>query len=896
MPTPIRVLLARIRGFFDRQTLDRELDEELAAHLAMAEDDKVRQGMSRAEARRRARAELGGVTQVREAARDMHGLPWIDTFWLDIKLGLRMLRKSWGLTTIGGLAMAVAMFIALAVFTFLELSVGGTLPLDEGERIVAARVVDANDGRRLDLPLHELDRWRATVRSLVDLGAYQTVERNRSVGDGLAEPVDIAEMTASGFRVARVAPQMGRTLVDEDERSGATPVVVIGHDVWQTTFAGDPAVVGRTLRLGRTVYTIVGVMPKGFAFPVNHRYWTALGRDRTDRVHGPLDSAMFGRLAPGVTLDEARAELAVRGVEPFDDPTVVAEVTPKVQVMRYTYVVLDAAEQDQARWIFRIVLVFVTLLLVPPCANIAILVYARTVTRQEEFAARHALGASRRRIVAQLFIEMLVLAVLSAGVALVLLALALGWLERRMVQEAIRSEVAFWIEFAVSSRAVLFAGLLAVIAAAVAGLLPALEATGRPLRSGLHALGSRTGFQLGATWTALVVLQVGLSLAVLPSVVELAWGTVRPGMLGPGFAAERYLTASLALDDVGPADREPERFAAVQARLVRSLVAEPNVSGATVAAVPGDEPWRRFEAEGRHPETGVDNPGALARTNEVDEAFFDVLAFGFLTGRGFEAGDFRPAADGSPARVVINRTMSERLFGDSSPLGRRVRPARRTTVSETAAAPAPWLEIIGVVEDRPAHDANSAVYLPAAAGAIHPASLTIRVDGEMAMMSGRLRRIATSLDPTLRIDDVQTLEAIYDDQEVGNNMGAISLSVITLSVLLLSAAGMYALMAFTVNQRRREIGIRSALGARPDHLLVGMFRRVAFQLGAGAAGGVVLAALLAYFLPAEALGGWNVPGVIPAATAFMVLVGLCAAIGPARRGLRVDPIEELRNG
>ena len=503
--------------------------------------------------------------------------------------------------------------------------------------------------------------------------------------------------------------------------------------------------------------------------------------------------------------------------------------------------------------------------------------------------ARYVLGASRGRIVGQLFIEMLVLAAVGAGIALMLARLVLQRLEQTVHRELVDG-APFWMDFTLSYTTVLFAALLAVVAALIAGVVPALKATGRQMQTGLRALGGRLGMRLGLTWAALVVIQVALSVAALPSAVEMGWGTVRNGILGPGFDAEKYLTARLAMDPeaVSGGGSVASRFHRVQAELVRQLDSEPGVSRITLAArVPGEEPWANVEVEGApRVEAGLFASDNLIRYNRVDHAFFDVFDVPLLTGRGFAAGDFEPAR----AAVIVNQTFARQLFGQENPLGRRVRLAARR--AEDAAA---WAEIVGVVADRPANATHGTMYQPVARGEMHPVSLALRTEAAPAGLMPRLRELALTLDPALRIDEIVPLDQIYREQEVGNNVGASVLVAITLSVLLLSAAGIYALMSFTVNQRRREIGIRSALGARPWRLLADVFRRALGQLAIGAFGGVLVALLIDFYLPIEKAGGWEVPGVIPAATLLMMIVGLLATAGPARRGFEVEPTEAMRD-
>lgn len=905
MVTFFRVLAARVRGFLRPDDLEREFDEELAAHLEMAEEDKVRQGLSREEARRKARAELGGLTQLREAGREARGLPWLGTFWLDVKLGLRMLRKSWGLTLVGGLAMTVAIGIGAAVFAFFDIVLSGTLPLDEGDRVIALQTWDERTQRRHGTSLADFERWRRQPRSVEDVGAFRTIGRNLMIGSGPASPVSIAEMSASGFELTRVAPFLGRFLTPEDELPAASPVVVIGHDIWQSRFSADRKAVGRTVRLGDTTHTIVGVMPEGFAFPVNHQLWTPLRPDRSASVEegGPFD-VVFARLAPGATLEGARSELSALGLLPA---TTAASTEAKLRprAVPYAFSFDDEDDREEIRTASRIVLLFVILLLVPPCANIAILVYARTVTRQEEFAARYVLGASRGRIVAQIFIEVLVLALVAAGVALLLVRLATAQLD------AMNPEAPFWIDFDLSVPTILFAALLAVVAAMISGLVPALRSTGHRMQSGLHTLGRRSGPRLGATWTALVIAQIAFSTAALPPAVEMAWGTLRTGVLGPGFPAEEYLTARIAMDRETPDGTSPEgeprplasRFDALRNELIDRLLAEPGVLGVTAAAaMPGDEPWANVEVEGiPRQEDGLFAGSNLIRFNRVDTSFFDTFNVPILMGRAFGAGDLDPGQ----RSVIVNQMFAETLLGDAtgasvgssreSLLGLRVRYTRREGEDIDSESPT-WYEIVGVVANLPAHATGGTMYHPMAPGETHPTSLALHMGSTPSGAADRLREITTALDPSLRVEEILPLSEIYREKAVGNNMGASALAAVMLSVLLLSAAGIYAFMSFTVNLRRREIGIRSALGAQPGHLLAGTFRRAAAQLGAGAAAGILPAILLGYYFPIELIGGWEVPGVIPATAGIMMMIGLLAAIGPARRGLRVDPIEELREG
>ena len=311
-------VVARIRDFLRPAASDADFDQELELHLAMAEEDKVRRGMSPEQARREARLELGGVAQLREAARAARGLPWLETFWLDAKLGLRMLRRSWGLTLVGGLAMAVTIGLGASMFTIWDTFAGTRLPLDEGDRVVAIQPFDKAAQRvHRATPLPDFRRWRETLKSVEHVSAMRAIDPAVITRDGAVGSVPAAEMTASGFQLARVQPLLGRPLIEEDEREGAEPVAVIGYQLWQSGFSSDPAVLGQRIQIGDTPHIVVGVMPEGFRFPMNQRLWTPLRTNPVGEVRpGSTDAFVFARLVPGATLERAHAEVTTFGLLP----------------------------------------------------------------------------------------------------------------------------------------------------------------------------------------------------------------------------------------------------------------------------------------------------------------------------------------------------------------------------------------------------------------------------------------------------------------------------------------------------------------------------------------------------------------------------------------------------
>jgi predicted permease len=668
--------------------------------------------------------------------------------------------------------------------------------------------------------------------------------------------------------------------------------MVIGYDVWQSRFVGDPEIVGRELRVGRDVHTIVGVMPPGFTFPVNHQYWIPLRLDPGAAIApgtGPnLD--VFARLAPGATKASAQAELGALGRRlaaegPAELAQLESRIAPYVDIMMNG----EADGTSAAMALMRFVIM---LLLVVVAMNVAVLVYARTVTRTGEIAVRTALGARRARIVAQLFAEAFVLSALSAAVGLGMVAVALKMLDR-FLEENSNGRPPFWIDPGLSVGTVLYALGLAVLSAVIIGALPALRATGAQLRAAMGSLGSDTKARLGTTWTVLIVAQVAMAVAVLPPAIRQGGEMVRVSLQEPTFPPGEYLSTWLSVErDADAVSTAREDSAAVDsaraitAALLARLATEPGVVGMTVTK---GTPWSggvgSYEAE------GADRPPERVRVLSVDTSYFGVFGVRTIAGRGFAAADAALSPADRP--VIVNRAFVTELLG-GDPVGRRVR--LRSSVD----AENPWHVVVGVVDDsrvalRDPAETGARLYrvtTPAELG--NNSRLMIRLRAQTVEgFTPTLRRIATSVDPMLQLSPPQSLQAIHREDARNSGLAALVVALVSGSVLLLSAAGIHALVSFTVNQRRREIGIRSALGAPTRRILTGVLTRATRQLALGVGIGLTVAVVLDRSSGGVLLNGTGLL-LVPATAAFMLVVGLLAAAGPARRGLRVQPTEALR--
>jgi putative ABC transport system permease protein len=352
---------------------------------------------------------------------------------LDIKLGARILAKSPGLSLVGGLGIAVAVALAAAGYAVVNSYSYPDVPLDQGDRLVALTKFDPQARREEERLLYDFLAWRQELRTLTDVGAFRTIRRNLVSESEQSEPITLAEMTASGFRAARVPPLRGRVLIDADEQPGAPAVVVIGYDVWQSRFARDPSIVGRQLHIGRETHTIVGVMPEGFAFPISHHYWVPLRIDPRAVVAPGTGPSLnvFGRLAVGVTRESAEAELRVVTRRPsIGGPPELAALQARVLPYPEVFMHGEVGGSNETMAAVRFML---ALFLLVVAMNVGVLVYARTVMRTGEIAVRTALGATRARIVAQLFAEAFVLSALSSLVGLGVVAVGLRMFDAALV-------------------------------------------------------------------------------------------------------------------------------------------------------------------------------------------------------------------------------------------------------------------------------------------------------------------------------------------------------------------------------------------------------------------------------------------------------------------------------
>jgi predicted permease len=880
----LRRLAARLVSGANAEFIRRDLEDLYAA-------DRER-GLSAARAHARfARRLLGSTLSLAMAWLRRPRLP--APSWIDITLAVRMLARHPGLTLVAGLALAIGIPVALAPMQMAN-AISARLPYPDRDRIVGLEhlVTPAMFDRQPTL--HDFERWRDQPRSFAFVAAARPIRETVGSDTGPLEVRTGTEMTASAFDVPRVSPLRGRVLRASDEAPGAAPVVVIGYALWQSQFGGAADVLSRSLRIGRTDRAVVGVMPAEFHFPYRDDFWIPLQQRARDFAvgRGP-QVAVFGRLRDGVSPRQAQAELErIDRAFGADHYEIYARLTPRVTELNYVVTGLEPAfDRLYPAYIISVLLLGVA------CANVGTLMLARTAGRSREIAVRAALGAGRGRIVMQLFTESLVLSTLAAAVGLSVVEIAL---RRLPVVQMFEATMPPWFRLNVTPRTILIAGCLAVFSALIAGLLPALRATRRQTYGLLQREGQGGGVRFGAMASALIIAEVAVAVAGLSGAASVARGAFRNPSLGDDIAASEYVTVQLRMtsDTTAPGRAAlssaelSQRLAAIEAELARRLRAEPGVRAVTAAShLPGMQHFRtHIEVEsGAGP---MPRPqGFLVRYALVQPTFFAALGHRPIVGRDFDARDL--VERGRP--VIVNRSFVEQVLGGRSPVGQRIRT--RTEATDTHSDS--WHPIIGVVGDLGMNvlDPSEAAgfYHVVAPGELHPTQLVVRVASDPSALVPRLRQLLTDVDPAIAIDNPMPLEDIFTEALWEARFSAFAFTAVATVAVILSAAGLYALMAFSVAQRTREIAIRNALGARPASVVRIVVVRAMIQLTVGVAVGAgVGAALVPSMLNDTTLAG-NWRSMLAGVSIAMVSIGLLACAVPTRRALRIQPVAALKD-
>ncbi len=891
------------RGIRRPAQLDADMQDEMRFHLDMEAERLRQRGLSPTEASRQAAVAFGGVEKYRGAGRDVLQLTWLRGLSTDVKLGGRMASKHPGLTAVALFALSLAIGAGAAYLEFVNDLIKGRLPFADADRIVAIETWDRNTGRPDRRNASDFVAWRHSLRSIETLAAATRLDRDLRTSDGRVEPVAAAQISAAAFTVAQVPPLLGRGLQPADEQPGAPPVVVIGESVWAARFASDPAVLGQSLHLGNQPFTIVGVMPPTFGLPETEHLWVPLQLNVASVAprQGPT-LRVFGKLAPGVTLQQAQAELdTVAQRAAADSPATHRHLQPIV--LGYVDSVWAGVEDSQMQItvFYGANLLFLGLLVL--CgANVATLVFARTATRETEISVRTALGASRGRIAGQLFVEALVLSGSAAVIGLTVASYSLLWVKVK-VAEGMGESLMFWWDDRLAPLTIAYAAGLAGLSALIIGVIPALKATGTKVQDRLKQSTGASGNSLkfGGVWTGVIVSQVAVTVVFLAIVGLLGWSAyvTGGGKRDINFQADQYVSARLMLDrDGGPTGDAAQdvayrsQFRSTYAELARRFEADPAMAGVTYGErLPGMTNRREaMDIDGSAPPAG--QPAFELRTATVAPGYFDAFTAPIIAGRNFSEADLAPGRN----VAIVDRTFVRRTLNGGEAVGRQVRRA----ASEQRPA-GPWIEIVGVVADL-TDDTNkladeSWLYLPAAPETTAPFYIAIRARTTTAAAIAQLHAIAVEVDPTLRVIEVMTIDQLSDADRATLDFFARLMAGVSIVAIVLATAGIYALMSFTVARRTPEIGIRVALGADPRAIVRSTLGSALAKVSGGLIVGSIPAGLLVWSLGPEASPtNGTVVAIMTGAfsTLFVALMAAVATAVPARRALRIQPMDALR--
>jgi putative ABC transport system permease protein len=876
-------LWRRLSYLARRGRRDEELAEELELHRAMARRELESRGISTGAAAAAAQRALGNDLSARERARDVWVWPWVQDITHDVRFAVRLLLKERWFTAAAVVALALGIGANTAVFTLVNAITWRGLPVDEPHRIVTVYAFDQG-GRQLGVSHQELKDWQGATRTFDGLAGLSRATVNLGDADRAPDRVAASHVSWNAFRLLGERPILGRDFIEEDDRPGAPAVIILGHHVWRDRYGSDPGVVGRPITVNGRPAFVIGIMPDGFQFPAMADVWQPLAL--TAGAASPRRDArsirVFGRLATGAAMAEGAAEVdGIASRLAVDYPDTNAGVRAGVEPFT-----------GRAREPFLLAMYgAVAFVLLVACANVASLLIARAAHRAREIALRGALGASRWRVIRQLLVESLLMAILAAGLGLLFakgaMLLFVGDMDARAI--------AYWVHWGMDGRVLVFLTAAAVSTFVLFGVAPAVYLSRGVSSDGLKEGGrtSTTGAR-GRTTGVLLVAECALTLVLLAGATLMTRSLLAMQARDLVIDTSRLLTAGVT----PPAEKYPssEQRAEFLRRLEARVRAIPVLASATLTS---NLPFisassRRLSIEGQDEQPVSRQPVALVVT--IGDRYFETLGLPLMSGRSFTAIDGTPGH----ASVIVNRAFAARFFPNQDPIGRRIRLVNASTPNETAA----WTTIVGVsptVRQQPqAQTIEAVAYLPlqATLQAALPANmmLIVRTDVEPAALVGTLREELRELDPDLAVSRILPLDHYVRQSQWTHRLFSRVFSMFAGVALLLSAVGLYAVTTYAVSQRTQEIGVRMALGAQRAQVVWLFVQRMVLQLSVGLAVGLAGAFGLGTLL-SGLLVQTSSTDPVTLAIAVLCLVGAAAlaTLIPVRRAMQLDPVSALRH-
>ena len=883
-------LASLLRNLFHKQREERELDAEVRAHELLLADEKISTGMNVQEALRQARLELGGVEQVKEQVREIRAGHVLETFFQDVRFGLRMLRKSPGFTAVAVLTFALGIGANAAIFSFVNAIVLRPLPFGDPSRLVT--VLDTKPSNEADWLFVSPNRFEEFVRRSRAFEQIAGAENCYFRLENAGAPVLLQGgcASASFFPMLGVKPFLGRLFTTEEDRPGGNPVAVLSYGCWKQYFGGDPGAIGKTIhRTANDVeFTIVGVLPAEFKFATEQfALWAPLGTDPNYRDRDDHNLLVFARLKDGVTLPQAQSEMdGVAQQLAHEYPATSAGWGITVRPLQRFY-----SGVRNVRQTLLVLLAAVGFLLVIACANVANLLLARASARRKEIAVRLAVGASRRRLIQQLVTESVLLGVMGG---------ATGYMLARLTFKSIMALAPYIPSFRPNAiqmdNAVLaFAMVISIIASVAFGLAPALRVSRQDLNDSLREAGrgAHGAVRDRLTRRLLVASEIALAVVLLAGAGLLleSYRNLQTDRLG--FNADHVLVSNFCCLDETHYQTQSD-FSAYYTKLFERLRELPGV--VSVSGV-DDLPLRQFRGAGSPFE--IQGPPAPSAGSEptadfffVEPRYFETLQIPLLRGRSFiEQDDLNSA----PV-AVVNLTLAQRFWPDQDPIGHLLRPVRPLAGDGGS----PWYRIIGVAADAKQRglgtEPRPTIYRSYYQSMARYTFLLVRTRPDPLSMAPSVQNAIASVDPRLPLGSVQTLNRQLAQSVSTQRFSMTLLGLFAVLALTLAGIGVYGVTAYMAGQRTHEVGVRIALGAQPMDI-ARLVIAEGLRLGlAGVAAGVVSALLLTRVLR-NLLYGVTSSDPLTFVVVSGVLVGITlgACYLPARRAARVDPIATLRD-
>ena len=819
-----------------------------------------------------------------EEMRDGRSGALLDTIVQDVRYGARTLARTPAFTTAAVLALALGIGANAAIFSVVDAVILRPLPYGNPERL--AVILHDDDG---PVSAANFADWRSRSRSFESMGAAEYWTPN-ATGVGEPEKLWALHVTPSVFPLLGITPLLGRTFLAEEGERGAEHEVVLGYSLWQRRFGGDPRIVGESITLDGAQYAVVGVMPRDFKFApfwaTKAELWAPLVVDAS-RSREANTLRVFARLAPGVSLAQARAEMA----------TITARLEREYPGTNRGITVQSLKDKvvGDIRPALLVELGAVSFVLLIACANVAHMLLARAAARRKELALRTALGASRARVIRQLLIESLLLALLGGGGGLLL---AMGGM--RALLALAPAGIPRIETIGLDARALLFLLVVSLLTGVGFGLVPALRASATDLNDALKegGRGSAEGIGRNRFRSVLMASEFALALILLVGAGLMIRSFIALRAIDPGLDPHNVLT--MVVPVAGSSEAAPEKRAIFYEQLLQRVQSLPGVvSASAINHLPlaGDEWGRTFHVEGRPLAQRGDAPEATYRV--VFPGYFRTMDIPLLRGRDVGEGDNLDA----PAVVVVNEFLANRYWPGEDPIGKRI------TLDDPKRDSVSWITVVGVVKNAIQGDWTASeheeIYLPflqnrsylEGEGA-HLAyqTLVIRTSSEAAALAPAVRKAVWSLDSNLPVSEVQTMDAVVARATAQQRFNLFLLAIFAAVALVLAAVGIYGVMSYSVSRRTHEIGLRMALGARPGDV-VGIVVGQAMLLAViGACVGFVGALALGRFMSSFLYGVQpSDPLTFLAMSIVLGVVALAASYIPARRATRIDPLLALRH-